>query len=148
MREDLHIYKGDKVFRITLDDICYAWAILHTAQTKGIGELIKVPKLRRVKIRSEERYAILLTYTLVKKLLGNETSPKRYIFYTALVLVKNMQYTSCWKIKRVIKATGGAVIRNLDYYIQKFVPQELQKRIEEEVAKVVLQKQEGKVLYW
>ncbi len=80
------------------EDICYAWALLYEVQRKGIGASIRVPDLKSVKVSREERYAVLYTYWLLKKLLAGEVSSKRIIFFTALVLTAGI-----WSISRVLR---------------------------------------------
>jgi hypothetical protein len=104
MREDLgHIKKGR--FRLKLEDLCYAWALLEEEEKGNLGEIIRVRKVGRVIKR--ERYAVLYTRWLIAHLLSGIVSPRRYRYYTALILVKRLKLLSCKKLLIILEKNSN-----------------------------------------
>jgi hypothetical protein len=94
MREDLEYGKSGR-FRLKLQDLCYAWALMEEEEKGNLGNVVYVNKVR--KITRTERYAALYTRWLIGRLLSGIVSQKRYKYYTALILVKNLKLLSCKK---------------------------------------------------
>ncbi|MEM3426832.1 MAG: hypothetical protein QW212_01040 [Nitrososphaerales archaeon] len=148
MREDLAFYKKKRRWRLLFEDICYAWAVLREAQRRGIGARLRVPDLKSLKVSKEERLAILYAYYLVRKLLAGEVPAKKLKFIVAVALVKNMQYTSCFKIKKVLKSYRWSLPDGTaEKSAVEYLPKKLRERIEEEVAKAVSQNLQKMVVY-
>jgi hypothetical protein len=100
MREDLEYGKSGR-FRLKLEDLCYAWALLEEEEKGNLGKVVYINNVG--KITKAERYAALYTRWLVSHLLSGIVSPKRYRYYTALILVKKLKLLSCKKIFIVLE---------------------------------------------
>jgi len=99
LREDLG-YGKRKRFRLRLEDLCYAWAILEEEEKGNLGKELWANEVKE--ISKEERYIALYTRWLVSRLLSGMVSPKRYRYYTALILVKNLKLMSCKKLLLIL----------------------------------------------
>jgi len=138
MREDLEYGKSGR-FRLKLEDLCYAWALLEEEEKGNLGEVIRVRKVGRVLKR--ERYAVLYTRWLISHLLSGIVSPRRYRYYTALILVKKLKLLSCKKIFIVLEKNSNRLnksnIPRLIELAKKYLDKELLKQIETETIKLV-----------
>jgi hypothetical protein len=139
MREDLE-YGGKKErFRLKLEDLCYAWALLEEEEKGNLGEIIRVRKVGRVLKR--ERYAALYTRWLISHLLSGIVSPRKYRYYTALILVKKLKLLSCKKLFIVFEKNSNRLnksnIPRLIELAKKYLDKELLKQIETETIKLV-----------
>ena len=137
MREDLgHIKKGR--FRLKLEDLCYAWALLEEEEKGNLGEVIRVRKVGRVIKR--ERYAVLYTRWLIAHLLSGIVSYKRYKYYTALILVKNLKLLSCKRLFLILDRNEARLkkteIPRLIEKSHKYLDKNLLKQIEIEALKL------------
>jgi hypothetical protein len=104
MREDLEYGKSGR-FRLKLEDLCYAWALLEEEEKGNLGEIIRVHKVGRVLKR--ERYAVLYTRWLIAHLLSGIVSPRRYRYYTAIILVKRLKLLSCKKLLIILEKNSN-----------------------------------------
>ncbi len=138
MREDLE-YSKSRRFRLKLEDLCYAWALLEEEEKGNLGEVIRVRKVGRVLKR--ERYAVLYTRWLISHLLSGVVSPRRYRYYTALILVKKLKLLSCKKLFIVLEKNSNRLkksnIPRLIELAKKYLDKELLKQIETETIKLV-----------
>ncbi len=138
MREDLEFCKSGR-FRLKLEDLCYAWALLEEEKKGNLGEIIRVRKVGRVLKR--ERYAVLYTRWLISHLLSGVVSPKKYRYYTALILVKRLKLLSCKKLFIVLEKNSNRLnksnIPRLIELAKKYLDKELLKQIETETIKLV-----------
>jgi len=137
MREDLgHIKKGQ--FRLKLEDLCYAWALLEEEAKDNLGKVIYVNKVG--KITNTERYAALYTRWLISHLLSGIISQKEYKYYTALILVKKLKLLSCKKLSIILRKDKNMLTKTntplLISQAQKHLNKELLKQIEMEVVKL------------
>jgi hypothetical protein len=137
MREDLEYGKSER-FRLKLEDLCYAWALLDEEEKGNLGKVVYVNKVG--KITREERYAALYTRWLIGRLLSGVVSQKRYKYYTALILVKKLKLLSCKKLSIILQRNRDMLTKEktplLMEYTQKYVDKELLKQIELEVVKL------------
>jgi hypothetical protein len=138
MREDLE-YGGKKErFRLKLEDLCYAWALLEEEEKGNLGEVIRVRIVGRVLKR--ERYAVLYTRWLISHLLSGIVSPRRYRYYTALILVKNLKLLSCKKLFLILDRNEARLkkteIPHLIEKSHKYLDKNLLKQIEMEALKL------------
>jgi hypothetical protein len=138
MREDLEYGKSER-FRLRLEDLCYAWALLEEEEKGNLGEVLRVRKVGRVLKR--ERYAVLYTRWLISHLLSGIVSPRRYRYYTALILVKKLKLLSCKKIFIVLEKNSNRLNKsNIPHLIElakKYLDKELLRQIETETIKLV-----------
>jgi hypothetical protein len=138
MREDLEYGCKKERFRLRLEDLCYAWALLEEEEKGNLGEVIRVRKVRRVLKR--ERYAILYTRWLISHLLSGIVSPRRYRYYTALILVKKLKLLPCKKIFIVLEKNSNRLnksnIPRLIELAKKYLDKETLKQIETETIKL------------
>uniref|UniRef100_A0A7C5X3D3 Uncharacterized protein n=1 Tax=Thermocrinis ruber TaxID=75906 RepID=A0A7C5X3D3_9AQUI len=138
MREDLEYCKSGQ-FRLKLEDLCYAWAVLEEEEKGNLGEVIRVRKVGRVLKR--ERYAVLYTRWLISHLLSGTVSPKRYRYYTALILVKKLKLLSCKKLFLILEKNSNRLsksnIPRLKELAKKYLDKKLLERIEMETIKLV-----------
>jgi hypothetical protein len=138
MREDLEYGGKKKRFRLKLEDLCYAWALLEEEEKGNLGEVIRVRKVGRVLKR--ERYAVLYTRWLISHLLSGIVSPRRYRYYTALILVKKLKLLSCKKLFTILEKNSDRLnksnIPRLIELSKKYLDKELLKRIETETIKL------------
>jgi hypothetical protein len=74
MREDLEYGKSGR-FRLKLEDLCYAWALLEEEEKGNLGEVIHITQVGR--ISREERYIALYTRWLISHLLSGIVSRKK-----------------------------------------------------------------------
>jgi hypothetical protein len=137
MREDLEYGKSGR-FRLKLEDLCYAWALLEEEAKGNLGEVIRVRKVGRVLKR--ERYAVLYTRWLIAHLLSGIVSCKRYRYYTALILVRKLKLLSCKKLSIILQKNKDLLKKEktplLLTYIQKYLNKDLIKQIEMEAVKL------------
>ena len=137
MREDLEYGKSGR-FRLKLEDLCYAWALLEEERKGNLGEVIRVRKVGRVLRR--ERYAVLYTRWLVSHLLSGVVSPRRYRYYTALILVRRLKLISCKKLLLILEKNSSRLQKsNIPHLIElakKYLDKELLKQIETETIKL------------
>jgi hypothetical protein len=63
MREDLEYGCKKERFRLKLEDLCYAWALLEEEEKGNLGNVVYVNKVG--KITRTERYAALYTRWLI-----------------------------------------------------------------------------------
>jgi len=136
MREDLEYGCKKERFRLKLEDLCYAWALL---EEKGnLGNVVYVNKVG--KITRTERYAALYTRWLIGRLLSGIVSQKRYKYYTALILVRKLKLLSCKKLSIILQKNRDMLTKEktplLLAYAQKYLDRELLKQIELEVLKL------------
>jgi len=96
MREDLEYGCKKERFRLKLEDLCYAWALLEEEEKGNLGSVVYINKVG--KITRTERYAALYTRWLIGHLLSGIVSRKRYRYYTAIILVKKLKLLSCKKL--------------------------------------------------
>lgn len=138
MREDLEFGKSGQ-FRLKLEDLCYAWALLEEEEKGNLGRVIRVNKVGRV--LKSERYAVLYTRWLISHLLSGVVSPRRYRYYTALVLVKRLKLLSCKKLFIILEKNGNMLkksnIPRLRELTKKYLDKKLLERIEIETIRVV-----------
>jgi len=137
MREDLgHIKKGR--FRLKLEDLCYAWALLEEEEKGNLGNVVYVNKVG--KITKTERYAALYTRWLIGRLLSGIVSQKEYKYYTAIILVRKLKLLSCKKLSIILQKNKDLLKKEktplLLTYIQKHLNKDLIKQIEMEAAKL------------
>jgi hypothetical protein len=139
MREDLEYGSKKERFRLRLEDLCYAWALLEEEEKGNLGEVIRVRKVGRVLKR--ERYAVLYTRWLISHLLSGIVSPRRYRYYTALILVKKLKLLSCKKLFIVLEKNSNRLnksnIPRLIELAKKYLDKEILKQIETETIKLV-----------
>jgi hypothetical protein len=137
MREDLEFGKSGQ-FRLKLEDLCYAWALLEEEERGKLGEVIRVRKVGRVLKR--ERYAVLYTRWLISHLLSGVVSPRRYRYYTALILVKRLKLLSCKKIFLILEKNSDRLkksnIPRLKELAKKYLDKKLLEQIETETIKL------------
>jgi hypothetical protein len=137
-REDL-AYGKNKRFRLKLEDLCYAWALLEEEEKGNLGNVVYINNVG--KITKAERYATLYTRWLVSHLLSGIVSPRKYRYYTALVLAKRLKLLSCKKISIVLEKNSDRLkkpnIPRLRELAKKYLPKELLKQIETETIKLV-----------
>lgn len=74
MREDLEYGKSGR-FRLKLEALCYAWALLEEEKKGNLGNVVYVNKVG--KITKTERYAALYTRWLISHLLSGIVSQKK-----------------------------------------------------------------------
>jgi hypothetical protein len=138
MREDLEYGKSGR-FRLKLEDLCYAWALLEEEEKGNLGKVIRVHKVGRVLKR--ERYAVLYTRWLISHFLSGVVSPRRYRYYTALILVKRLKLLSCKKIFLILEKNSNRLnksnIHRLKELAKKYLDKKLLERIETETIKLV-----------
>jgi hypothetical protein len=136
-REDLEYVKKER-FRLRLEDLCYAWAILEEEEKGNLGELVYPNKVG--KVSREERYIALYTRWLIGHLLSGIVPPKRYRYYTALILVKKLKLLSCKKLSIILQKNRDMLTKEktplLLAYTQKYLNKNLLKQIELEVVKL------------
>jgi hypothetical protein len=139
MREDLEYGCKKERFRLKLEDLCYAWALLEEEEKDNLGEVIRVRKVGRVLKR--ERYAVLYTRWLISHLLSGIVSPRRYRYYTALILVKKLKLLSCKKLFLILEKNSNRLnksnIPRLIELAKKYLDKEILKQIETETIKLV-----------
>jgi hypothetical protein len=137
MRDDLQYGKSGR-FRLKLEDLCYAWALLEEEEKGNLGKVIRVRKVGRVIKR--ERYAVLYTRWLIAHLLSGIVSPRRYRYYTALILVKRLKLLSCKKLSIILEKNSNRLnkpnIPRLMELARKYLDKELLKQIEMETIKL------------
>jgi hypothetical protein len=137
MREDLEYGKSGR-FRLKLEDLCYAWALLEEEEKGNLGEVLRVRKVGRVLKR--ERYAVLYTRWLISHLLSGIVSRKRYRYYTALILVKKLKLLSCKKLFLILDRNEARLkkteIPRLIEASHKYLDKNLLKQIELEALKL------------
>jgi hypothetical protein len=138
MREDLEYGCKKERFRLKLEDLCYAWALLEEEEKGNLGKLVYVNKVG--KITRTERYAALYTRWLIGRLLSGIVSQKRYKYYTALILVRKLKLLSCKKLSIILQKNRDMLTKEktplLLAYTQKCLDRELLKQIELEVLKL------------
>jgi hypothetical protein len=137
MRKDLeYCEKGQ--FKLKLEDLCYAWALLEEEEKGNLGNVVYVNKVG--KITRTERYAALYTRWLIGRLLSGIVSQKEYKYYTALILVKKLKLLSCKKLLIILERNRDMLRKEktplLLAYTQKYLNKELLKQIELEVLKL------------
>jgi hypothetical protein len=136
-REDLGYGKRER-FRLKLEDLCYAWAILEEEAKRNLGREIRVNKVGN--ISKEERYVALYTRWLVSHLLSGIVSPKRYRYYTALILVRNLKLMSCKKLLLILDKNEASLqkarVHDVIKTANKILNKELLKQIELEALKL------------
>jgi hypothetical protein len=136
-REDLGYGKRER-FRLRLEDLCYAWALLEEEEKGNLGKELWVNKVG--KITKEERYIALYTRWLISHLLSGIVSPKRYRYYTALILVKNLKLMSCRKLFIILDKNDARLqktkIPNVIETAHKILNKDLLKQIELEALKI------------
>ncbi len=139
MREDLEYGCKKERFRLKLEDLCYAWALLEEEEKGNLGEIIRVRKVGRVLKR--ERYAALYTRWLISHLLSGIVSPRRYRYYTALILVKKLKLLPCKKLLLILEKNSNRLkksnIPRLIELAKKYLDKETLKQIETETIKLV-----------
>ncbi len=139
MREDLEYGCKKERFRLKLEDLCYAWALLEEEEKGNLGEVIRVRKVGRVLKR--ERYAVLYTRWLISHLLSGVVSSKKYRYYTALILVRKLKLLSCKKLFIVLEKNSNRLkksnIPRLIELAKKYLDKETLKQIETETIKLV-----------
>jgi hypothetical protein len=138
MREDLEYGKSGR-FRLKLEDLCYAWALLEEEERGNLGNVVYINKVG--KITKTERYTALYTRWLVSHLLSGIVSPRKYRYYTALILVRKLKLLSCKKIFIVLEKNSDRLKKSntprLRELAKKYLPKELLKQIETETIKLV-----------
>ncbi len=136
-REDLE-YGERQRFRLKLEDLCYAWAILEEEEKGNLGNELWVNKVR--KVSKEERYLALYTRWLVSHLLSGIVSSQKYRYYTALILVKNLKLMSCKKLFLILDRNEArlqkARVHNVIETAHKILNKDLLKQIELEAIKL------------
>jgi hypothetical protein len=137
MREDLEYGKSGR-FRLKLEDLCYAWALLEEEEKGNLGEVIHITQVGR--ISREERYIALYTRWLISHLLSGIVSRKRYRYYTAIILVKNLKLLSCKKLFLILDRNEARLkkteIHHLIEASHKYLDKNLLKQIEMEALKL------------
>jgi hypothetical protein len=137
MREDLEYGKSGR-FRLKLEDLCYAWALLEEEAKGNLGKEVWVNKVRS--ISKEERYIALYTRWLISHLLSGIVSPKRYRYYTALILVRNLKLMSCKKLLLILDKNEASLqkarIHKVIETAAKILNKELLRQIELEAIKL------------
>jgi hypothetical protein len=140
MREDLEFCKSGR-FRLKLEDLCYAWALLEEEEKGNLGEVIHITRVGRVS--REERYAVLYTRWLISHLLSGIVSRKRYRYYTALILVKKLKLLSCKKLFLILDRNEARLkkteIPHLIEASHKYLDKNFLKQIELEAIKLAEQ---------
>jgi len=145
MREDLEYGCKKERFRLKLEDLCYAWAILEEEEKGNLGELVYPNKVG--KVSREERYIALYTYTrwLIGHLLSGIVSRKRYRYYTAIILVKKLKLLSCKKLFLILDRNEVRLkkteIPRLEMETLKYLDKNLLKQIEMEALKLEKEKE-------
>ena len=138
MREDLEYGCKKERFRLKLEDLCYAWALLEEEKKGNLGEVIHITQVGR--ISREERYIALYTRWLISHLLSGIVSRKRYRYYTALILVKNLKLMSCKKLFLILDRNEARLkkteIPHLIEKSHKYLDKNLLKQIELEALKL------------
>jgi hypothetical protein len=138
MREDLEYGCKKERFRLKLEDLCYAWALLEEEEKGNLGKVVYVNKVG--KITKTERYAALYTRWLIGRLLSGIVSQKRYKYYTALILVKKLKLMSCKKLSIILQKNRDILTKEktplLLAYTQKYLDKGLLKQIELEALKL------------
>jgi hypothetical protein len=138
MREDLEYGCKKERFRLKLEDLCYAWALLEEEEKGNLGKVVYVNKVG--KITRTERYAALYTRWLIGRLLSGVVSQKRYKYYTALILVRKLKLLSCKKLSIILQKNRDMLTKEktplLQAYTQKYLDKGLLKQIELEVLKL------------
>ncbi len=137
MREDLEYGRSGR-FRLKLEDLCYAWALLEEEEKGNLGEVVYVNKVG--KITRTERYAALYTRWLIGRLLSGIVSRKRYRYYTALILVKKLKLLSCKKLLLILDRNEARLkkteIPRLIEKSHKYLDKNLLKQIEMEAIRL------------
>ena len=138
MREDLEYGCKKERFRLKLEDLCYAWAILEEEGKGNLGNELWVNKVR--KVSKEERYIALYTRWLISHLLSGIVSPKKYRYYTALILVKKLKLMSCKKLCLILDRNDSRLTKtqahNIIQTAHKILNKDLLKQIELEALKL------------
>ncbi len=138
MREDLEYGCKKERFRLKLEDLCYAWALLEEEEKGNLGNVVYVNKVG--KITKTERYAALYTRWLIGRLLSGIVSRKRYRYYTALILVKKLKLLSCKKLLIILDRNETRLkkteIPRLIEKSHKYLDKNLLKQIEMEAIKL------------
>jgi hypothetical protein len=138
MREDLEYGCKKERFRLKLEDLCYAWAILEEEEKGNLGELVYPNKVG--KVSREERYIALYTRWLIGHLLSGIVSRKRYRYYTAIILVKKLKLLSCKKLFLILDRNDTRFAKTRAHKIvetaSKILNKNLLKQIETEVLKL------------
>ncbi len=136
-REDLGWGKKER-FRLKLEDLCYAWAILEEEEKGNLGKELWVNRVK--KVSKEERYIALYTRWLISHLLSGIVSPQKYKYYTALILVKNLKLMSCKKLFLILDRNEArlqkARVPNVIETAHKILNKDLLKQIELEALKI------------
>jgi len=136
-REDLGYGKRER-FRLRLEDLCYAWAILEEEEKGNLGKELWANKVR--KVSKEERYIALYTRWLISHFLSGIVSPRKYRYYTALILVKNLKLMSCKKLSLILDKNEArlqkARVHNVIEAAHKTLKKDLLKQIELEALKL------------
>jgi hypothetical protein len=139
-REDLGYGKKER-FRLRLDTLCYAWALLEEEEKGNLGKELWVNKVR--KVSKEERYLALYTRWLISHLLSGLVSPQKYKYYTALILVKNLKLMSCKKLLLILDKNEArlqkARVHEVIETAHKILNKDLLKQIELEALKLAEQ---------
>jgi hypothetical protein len=139
-REDLGYGNRERI-RLKLEDLCYAWAILEEEAKGNFGREIWVNKVG--KVSKEERYIALYTRWLVSHILSGIVPSKRYRYYTALILVKNLKLMSCKKLLLILNKNDARLKKAETSHIiataGKLINKDLLKQIELEVVKLAEQ---------
>jgi hypothetical protein len=137
MREDLGYFRKGR-FRLKLEDLCYAWALLEEEAKGNLGNVIHVNKVG--KITRTERYAALYTRWLISHLLSGIIFQKEYKYYTALILVKKLKLLSCKKLSIILRKDKNMLTKTntplLISQAHKHLNKDLIKQIEMEVVKL------------
>jgi len=143
MREDLEYGCKKERFRLKLEDLCYAWAILEEEEKGNLGELVYPNKVG--KVSREERYIALYTRWLIGHLLSGIVSRKRYRYYTAIILVKKLKLLSCKKLFLILDRNEVRLkkteIPRLEMETLKYLDKNLLKQIEMEALKLEKEKE-------
>lgn len=138
MREDLEYGCKKERFRLKLEDLCYAWALLEEEEKGNLGEVIHITQVGR--ISREERYIALYTRWLISHLLSGIVSRKRYRYYIALILVKKLKLLSCKKLFLILDRNEARLkkteIPRLIEKSHKYLDKNLLKQIEMEAIKL------------
>jgi hypothetical protein len=137
MREDLEFGKSGR-FRLKLEDLCYAWAILEEEGKGNLGKELRTNKVG--KVSKEERYIALYTRWLVSHLLSGIVSPRKYRYYSALILVKNLKLMSCKKLFLILDKNEATLQKARVHQVietaSKILNKDLLKQIELEAIKL------------
>jgi len=138
MREDLEYGCKKERFRLKLEDLCYAWALLEEEEKGNLGNVVYINKVG--KITRTERYAALYTRWLIGRLLSGIVSRKRYRYYTAIILVKKLKLLSCKKLFLILDRNEVRLkkteIPRLIEKSHKYLDKNLLKQIEMEALKL------------